>query len=75
MKKKNELPNQIIIYRQGVSKQQKKILKEEINQIDDFLNGRKKEYILLKNKILYYYILVNKKISWKFFWSKQKRIL
>ena len=41
MKKKNELSNQIIIYRQGVSKQQKKILKEEINQIDDFLNGRK----------------------------------
>ena len=41
MKKKNELSNQIIIYRQGVSKQQKKKLKEEINQIDDFLNGRK----------------------------------
>ena len=67
MKKKNELPNQIIIYRQGVSKEQKKILKEEINQIDDFLNGRKKEYIPLKNKIPYYYILVNKKTSWKFF--------
>ena len=70
--KKKDLPNQIIIYRQGVSKEQKQILKNEINQIDDFLNGRKKEYFPLKNKIPYYYILVNKKTSWKFFEVEKK---
>ena len=71
-KKKNNIPNEIIIYRQGVSKEQKMFLKNEITQIDDLLNGKKKEYFPLKNKIPYYYILVNKKTSWKFFQVDKK---
>ena len=47
-------------------------LKNEITQIDDLLNGKKKEYFPLKNKIPYYYILVNKKTSWKFFQVDKK---
>lgn len=55
---KNEKPKGIIIYRQGVSLQQKDYLKDEIREIDN----------LCENKnILYYYILVNTKTTFKFF--------
>ena len=54
---KNQIPKGIIIYRQGVSLQQKEYLKKEIRQIDDFCG----------DKILYYYILVNTKTTFKFF--------
>jgi len=55
---KNEKPKGIIIYRQGVSLQQKDYLKDEIREIDS----------LCENKnILYYYILVNTKTTFKFF--------
>ena len=51
-------PKGIIIYRQGVSLQQKDYLKDEIRQID----------LACKNRgILYYYILVNTKTTFKFF--------
>ena len=56
--KNKELPKGIIIYRQGVSLQQKEYLKTEIGQID----------MACKTKnILYYYILVNTKTTFKFF--------
>jgi aubergine-like protein len=48
----------IVIYRQGVSLQQKEFLEEEEKQIDLFCK---------KNKIRYYYILVNTKSTYKFF--------
>jgi len=54
---KNQIPGGIIIYRQGVSLQQKEYLKNEIRQIDDFCG----------DNILYYYILVNTKTTFKFF--------
>ena len=55
---KNEQPKGIIIYRQGVSLQQKDYLKDEIRQID----------LACKNRgILFYYILVNTKTTFKFF--------
>ena len=55
---KGEKPKGIIIYREGVSLQQKDYLKDEIRQID----------LACKNKgILYYYILVNTKTTFKFF--------
>ena len=58
LKENKKLPKNIIIYRQGVSLQQKEFLKKEIKQIDEFC----------KNKnILYYYILVNTKTTYKFF--------
>jgi aubergine-like protein len=56
--KNKELPKGIIIYRQGVSLQQKEYLKTEIGQIDMTCKTK---------KILYYYILVNTKTTFKFF--------
>ena len=57
-KENKEYPENIIIYRQGVSLQQKNYLKTEIAQINSFC----------KNKnLLYYYILVNTKTTFKFF--------
>ena len=54
----NQQPDWIIIYRQGVSLQQKEFLKGEIREINN----------TCKNKnILYYYILVNTKSTFKFF--------
>jgi len=57
-KENKEYPKVIIIYRQGVSLQQKQYLKTEIAQID---------YSCEKKNILYYYILVNTKTNFKFF--------
>ena len=57
------LPESIIIYRQGVSLQQKEFLKSEVLNIQKVCD---------KNKILYDYILVNTKTTYKFFESKKK---
>ena len=57
-KKNKEIPKSIIIYRQGVSIQQKNFLKEEIKQIEE---------VCKNNNILFYYILVNTKTTYKFF--------
>ena len=51
-------PDWIIIYRQGVSKQQKEKLKPEIREIDDTCSSK---------NIPYYYIFVNTKSTFKFF--------
>jgi len=56
--KNSSLPSGIIIYRQGVSFHQKEFLKNEVNSIKDTCS---------KNKILFYYILVNTKTIYKFF--------
>ena len=53
-----KLPGGIIIYRQGVSLQQKEYLKNEVNNIKKMCD---------ENKIPYYYILVNTKTTYKFF--------
>ena len=55
---KGENPKGIIIYRQGVSLQQKEFLKDEIRLIDEACENR---------SILYYYVLVNTKTTFKFF--------
>ena len=55
---KGEKPKGIIIYRQGVSLQQKEFLKDEISEIDTACENR---------NILYYYFLVNTKTTFKFF--------
>ena len=55
---KNQIPGGIIIYRQGVSLQQKEYLKVEVAQIDNICH--------IKN-VEYYYILVNTKTTFKFF--------
>lgn len=57
-KKNKEIPKSIIIYRQGVSLQQKLKLKEEILQIEQTCKTK---------NILFYYILVNSKTNYKFF--------
>ena len=57
-KENGEYPKGIIIYRQGVSLQQKEYLKTEIAQID---------FSCETKSILYYYILVNTKTNFKFF--------
>ena len=55
---KEEKPGGIVIYRQGVSLQQKEFLKDEISSIDDCCKAK---------GIKYYYILVNTKPTLKFF--------
>ena len=60
---KNEKPKGIIIYRQGVSLQQKEFLKTEIAQIDNTCETQ---------GILYYYVLVNTKTTFKFFEKSNK---
>ena len=57
-KKNKEIPKGIIIYRQGVSLHQKEVLKEEIKQIEETCKTK---------NILFYYILVNTKTTYKFF--------
>jgi len=57
-KENKETPKNIIIYRQGVSLQQKEFLKNEIAEID---------FTCKKKDILYYYVLVNTKTTFKFF--------
>ena len=51
-------PDLIIIYRQGVSKEQKEKLKPEIREIDETCSNQ---------NIPYYYIFVNTKSTFKFF--------
>ena len=55
---KGKKPDWIIIYRQGVSLQQKEFLKGEIREIDNTCTTK---------NIPYYYILVNTKSTFKFF--------
>ena len=57
-KQNGEKPRNIIIYRQGVSDNIKDALKIEIQQI---------EQVCKNHSILFYYILVNTKTSFKFF--------
>ena len=57
-KNNKDKPKGIIIYRQGVSLQQKEFLKNEIAQIDKCCKTK---------GVLYYYILVNTKTTFKFF--------
>ena len=67
-KKNKTLPSGVIIYRQGVSLQQKDYLTNEVIQIQERLNGNiDQSFIKGKNTIPYYYILVNTKTNYKFF--------
>ena len=61
---KGEMPKGIVIYRQGVSLQQKEYLKTEIKEID---------FICKTKNILYYYVLVNTKTTFKFFEKSGKQ--
>ena len=54
----DKLPLGVIIYRQGVSLQQKDYLTNEVNSIKKVCD---------ENKLLYYYVLVNTKTTYKFF--------
>jgi aubergine-like protein len=63
-KKNKELPKSIIIYRQGVSLHQKQQLKEEIIQIEEACKTK---------NVLFYYILVNTKTTYKFFEKDEKK--
>jgi len=60
---KSEYPKGIVIYRQGVSLQQKEYLKDEIALIDQSCKTK---------GIPYYYILVNTKTTFKFFEKTNK---
>jgi aubergine-like protein len=63
-----KLPGGVVIYRQGVSREQRNYLIPEINEVENLMNGNSEEWTILKdNPIPYYYILVNKKSSMKFF--------
>jgi aubergine-like protein len=67
-KTNKSLPNGIIIYRQGVSREQRYFLNSELAEVTNLLNGKSEVWDLLKNNpIPFYYILVNKKTTLKFF--------
>ena len=53
-----KFPLGVVIYRQGVSLQQKDYLTNEVNSIKKVCD---------ENKLLYYYVLVNTKTTYKFF--------
>ena len=57
----------IIIYRQGVSLQQKELLTNETQAIHDLLLGNKPQSSNQGRQIPYYYVLVNTKTTYKFF--------
>ena len=61
------LPGGIVIYRQGVSAEQKLYLNDEVTQIQELLAGKVNKSILQDYKIPFNYILVNKKTNLKFF--------
>ena len=62
-----KFPDGVIIYRQGISGGQKKYLKTEISQLQKIFAGESENRHLKGMKIKYYYVLVNKKCSLKFF--------
>ena len=72
-KKANKrLPGGVVIYRQGVSLQQKEYLIEEVQKIDAFLCGNDDTHTLSTSPIKYYYILVNTKTNYKIFEKSKK---
>lgn len=66
-KKNKRLPGGIVIYRQGVSLQQKEFLTNEAQAVHDLLSGNKPQSTVYGKSIPYYYILVNTKTKLKFF--------
>ena len=60
-------PGGVIIYRQGISHGQKNYLKTEIEQLHKIFNGESEKKCFKEIKIKYYYVLVNKKPTLKFF--------
>jgi hypothetical protein len=72
-KNKNKLPSGIIIYRQGVSIEQKEYLKHEIAQIENYLSGKGINNLLKDNPIPFYYVLVNTKTNFKFFEAEKSK--
>ncbi len=63
----NSYPKGIIIYRQGIGFGQREYIKEEVSNIEQILSGKGNINILENINVPYYYILVNKKTSLKFF--------
>ena len=61
---KGNKPKNLIIYRQGVSLHQKEDLKNEVINI---------EKVCKLNNILYYYVLVNTKVNYKFFAQENRQ--
>ena len=66
-KKRNSFPDGVIIYRQGISKGQKHYLTTEVEHLHKIFAGESGKNYLKDVKIKYYYVLVNKKPSLKFF--------
>ncbi len=73
-KENKSLPGGIVIYRQGVSAQQKAYLDDEVTQIEELLSGSIKKSVISELKIPYYYVLVNKKTTMKFFEKDGKSV-
>ena len=62
-----KFPDGVVIYRQGISSGQKNYLKTEIEQLLKIFNGDSEKKCFKDIKIKYYYVLVNKKPTLKFF--------
>jgi len=72
-KNTKELPKGIVIYRQGVSEEQKEYLKQEVATIECYCKGLHKDSVNKSFEINYVYVLVNKKNNYKFFHSHHNR--
>ena len=68
-------PKEIIIYRQGVSQGEKQYVEKEVKSIHRILSGYSEVEAFEGLVIPYYYILVNKKVSLKFFEVEKKGML
>lgn len=67
------LPKGVVIFRQGVSAEQKEYLKEEVANIENYCKGIMKDSNNSNKSIPYYYVIVNKKTNFKFFESSQNK--
>ena len=61
------LPKGIVVYRQGVSEEQKEFLKLEISVLQSYCSGKLKDCTNDNFPIPFLFVLVNKKTNYKFF--------
>ena len=67
-----KFPKGIVVYRQGVSQEQKEYIKQEVAVLENYCNGFYSDCVNKNLPIPYYFVFVNKKMTYKFFEKRQK---